>query len=31
VSCTEAPAMYERINAGDLSVLGMVINWEHNV
>ena len=30
VSFTEAPAMYERINDGDLSVLGMVINWERN-
>jgi len=28
VSYAEAPAMYERINTGDLSVLGMVIDWE---
>jgi len=27
---TEAPAMYERINAGDLGVLGMVIRWDQN-
>jgi len=30
VSFSEAPAMYERINTGDLSVLKMVIDREQN-